>query len=76
MLRGILVRAFVYLGAPIAVLQPFYGILLYLFYTHSEMPAFVWAGWGFYNGGIILALATLLGYLVFELQRSPIRLKA
>ena len=60
---------------PIALLNPFVGICLYLWYSHSQMNDFVWPPYGFEKGATFLAVAILIGYFIFEMRRSPLRLK-
>jgi probable O-glycosylation ligase (exosortase A-associated) len=52
---------------------PFGGLLFYLWYSHARPNDFVWPVYTFYNGAYLIAAATLLGYLVFEMHRSPPR---
>lgn len=73
MVRGILIRLIVVAGLPIAFLRPFSGLLLYLWYSHARPNDFVWPGYSFDSGAMLIAVATLLGYFCFEMQRSPLR---
>jgi len=73
MLRGIFIRAFLVLAVPLALLQPFTGVLLYLWYSHARMNDFVWRDYQYLYGALLLAVATLVGYFIFELRRSPPR---
>lgn len=75
MLRGLLVRLIVLVGLPIAFLRPFYGLLLYLWFSHARPNDFIWPEYAFQKGAILLAAATLLGYLLFEIRHSPPRLR-
>ncbi len=74
MLRGILVRAFLLFAVPIALIRPVTGFMLYLWYSHGRMNDFVWPDFQFLYGALLLAAATLLGYFLFEMRRSPLRL--
>ncbi len=73
MLRGLLVRFLVIVGVPIAFLSPFAGIVFYLWYSHFRPNDFVWPGYEFDKGAYLIAIATLLGYFLFEMRRSPPR---
>jgi putative inorganic carbon (hco3(-)) transporter len=75
MLRGLLVRFVVVVGLPLAFLRPFEGILFYLWYSHARPNDFVWPEYSFDKGALLIAIATGLGYLCFEMARSPLRLK-
>ena len=73
MLRGLLIRAVVVAGLPVAFLWPFGGLQFYLWYSHGRPNDFVWPEYQFSNGALAIAVATLAGYCVFELRRSPPR---
>lgn len=75
MLRGLFLRAIVALGVPLALVSPFGGLLLYLWYSHARPNDFVWPVYSFTRGAYILAAATLVGYLLFEIRRSPPRIR-
>ncbi len=74
MLRALIFYAMVAVGVPLSIFQPFYGLLLYLFFAHGHPADFVWPGYVF-NYGLLLAPALLLGYFLFELRKSPPRLR-
>lgn len=75
MLRGLFLRAIVALGVPLALVSPFGGLLLYLWYSHARPNDFVWPVYSFTRGAYILAASTLVGYLIFEIRRSPPRIR-
>ena len=73
MLRAILLYIIIIVALPIAFFRPFYGVLIYLWLSFGRPGDFVWPEFQF--GYLqLVAAATLLGYLIFELQRSPFRL--
>jgi probable O-glycosylation ligase (exosortase A-associated) len=73
MLRAILLYIIIIIAVPIAFFRPFYGVLIYLWLSFGRPGDFVWPEFQF--GYLqLVAAATLLGYLIFELQRSPFRL--
>lgn len=74
MYRGVLLYALVALAVPVAFLQPFNGLLIYLWFSFGRPGDFVWTAYTF-DYAIWIAGATLLGYAVFEMKRSPIRLR-
>lgn len=74
MLRGIFVRFFLLFAVPIALFRPVTGVMLYLWYSHARMNDFVWKDYQFLYGALLLAVATLVGYFVFEVRRSPLRI--
>ncbi len=74
MLRAIALYALVLVGMPLSLFQPFSGLLLYLFFAHGHPADFVWPGYIF-NYGLFLAPSLLLGYVLFELRKSPPRLR-
>jgi probable O-glycosylation ligase (exosortase A-associated) len=74
MLRAVILYAVVALGVPLSIFEPFYGLLLYLFFAHAHPADFVWTGYIF-NYGMVLAPALLVGYLIFEVRKSPLRLR-
>lgn len=61
------------IAVPIALFRPVTGVMLYLWYSHARMNDFVWKENQFYQGALLLAIATLAGYVVFEMRRSPLR---
>jgi hypothetical protein len=73
MLRGIFVRFFLLFAVPIALFRPVTGVMLYLWYSHARMNDFVWKDYQFLYGALLLAVATQIGYFVFEVRRSPLR---
>jgi putative inorganic carbon (hco3(-)) transporter len=75
MLRGLLIRGLVLVGLPVAFLWPFGGLLFYLWYSHGRPNDYVWPAYQFDNGALLIAIATLVGYFLFELRRSPPRLR-
>ncbi|HEY7406222.1 MAG TPA: putative O-glycosylation ligase, exosortase A system-associated [Candidatus Angelobacter sp.] len=74
MLRAIGFYALVAVGIPLSLLQPFSGLLLYLFFAHGHPADFVWPGYIF-NYGLLLVPALLAGYLLFEVRKSPPRFR-
>jgi probable O-glycosylation ligase (exosortase A-associated) len=74
MLRALGFYALVAVGVPLSLVQPFSGLLLYLFFAHGHPADFVWPGYIF-NYGLLLVPALLIGYLLFELKKSPPRLR-
>jgi putative inorganic carbon (hco3(-)) transporter len=75
MLRGILIRAIVMAGLPVAFLWPFGGLLFYLWYSHGRPNDYVWSAYQFDSGALLIAVTTIIGYVLFELRRSPPRLQ-
>jgi probable O-glycosylation ligase (exosortase A-associated) len=75
MLRGITVRIIVFIALPICFLTPFNGILWYLWYSHGRPNDFIWPQYAFNSGALMLAAATLAGYFLFEMARSPLRFR-
>ena len=75
MLRGIVLRIFLVIAIPLALVRPVTGLMLYLFYSHFRLNDFVWREYQIWNGAFYLAIATIVGYLVFEMRRSPIHFK-
>lgn len=74
MYRGVLLYVLVIVAVPIALLQPFNGLLIYLWVSFGRPGDFVWREYTF-DYAVWIAAATLLGYLIFEMSRSPVRLK-
>jgi putative inorganic carbon (HCO3(-)) transporter len=75
MIRGIVVRIIVAIAVPIAFLSPFNGILWYLWYSHGRPNDFIWPQYAFNSGALLLAIATLAGYVLFEMPYSPLRFR-
>jgi probable O-glycosylation ligase (exosortase A-associated) len=71
MIRGIIVRLIVAFGTPVAFFSPFSGLLLYLWYSHGRPNDFIWPQYAFQSGALLLAVAMLIGYPLFEIQNSP-----
>lgn len=74
MLRALIFYAMVAFGAPLSIFEPFYGLLLYLFFAHAHPADFVWPGYVF-NYGLILVPCLVLGYVLFEMRKSPLRIR-
>ncbi len=74
MLRALLLRVMVALAVPIALLQPFKGLLIYLWFSFGRPADFVWRAERF-DFLIWIAGACFLGYFLFEMNQSPIRLQ-
>ena len=74
MLRALGFYALVAVGVPLSLVQPFSGLLLYLFFAHGHPADFVWPGYIF-NYGLLLVPALLIGYVLFELKKSPPRIR-
>jgi probable O-glycosylation ligase (exosortase A-associated) len=73
MFRGVIVRLIVIVAVPLSFLNPFNGVLWYLWYSHFRPNDFVWPQWAFKIGAWLLAGATLSGYVLFEMHHSPPR---
>jgi putative inorganic carbon (HCO3(-)) transporter len=73
MVRGIVVRLIVFLAVPISFFSPFNGALWYLWYSHFRPNDFIWPQYAFKSGALLIAIATLAGYVLFELPHSPPR---
>lgn len=73
MLRSTFVWCLVVAAVPIALLRPFIGLLIYLVFAHGHIADFVWSDWAVHDWGMLIAGATLVGYLLFEMRRSPLR---
>ncbi len=73
MIRGIIVRVIVFVALPMCFVTPFNGILWYLWYSHGRPNDFIWPQYAFTSGAMMLALATLAGYGLFEMAYSPLR---
>jgi probable O-glycosylation ligase (exosortase A-associated) len=74
MLRSLLLYAIIVAAVPIALFRPFEGVLIYLWLSFGRGGDFVWSGYSF-NYFTIVALACLVGFALFEMHRSPIRVK-
>src|SRR5262249_24824952 len=74
MLREFLLAVMVALAVPIALLRSFEGLLIYLWFSFGRPGDFVWRANRF-DFLVWIAVACLLGYFLFELNQSPIRLK-
>lgn len=74
MLRAIALYALVAVGIPLSLFQPFSGLLLYLFFAHAHPADFVWPGYIF-NYGLFLAPSLIVGYVLFDMRKSPPRIK-
>lgn len=75
MIRGVVVRLIVAIAVPISFLSPFNGILWYLWYSHGRPNDFIWPQYAFNSGALLLAVATLAGYFLFELPYSPLQFR-
>lgn len=74
MYRAVFLYLLVIVAVPIALLRPFGGLLIYLWVSFGRPGDFVWPDYTF-DYSIWIAVATLLGYAIFEMHRSPVRLK-
>ncbi len=74
MLRGILLWIIVGISMPIGFFQPFWGLCSYLFLAHSGIIYFTW-WWSRHSPGMYVAIPLVIGYVLFEMRRSPLRLK-
>src|SRR5215470_15162522 len=74
MLRSLLLYAIIIAAVPIALFRPFEGVLIYLWLSFGRGGDFVWSQYTF-NYLSAVAAVCLLGYALFEMPRSPIRLK-
>jgi probable O-glycosylation ligase (exosortase A-associated) len=74
MLRSLLLYAIIVAAVPIALFRPFEGVLIYLWLSFGRGGDFVWSGYSF-NYFTLVALACLVGFALFEMNRSPIRVK-
>src|SRR5215469_9230520 len=70
MFRAAILYALVAVGVPLSIFEPYYGLLLYLFFAHAHPADFVWANYIF-NYGMVLVPALVVGYVLFELRKSP-----
>lgn len=75
MLRGVIVRLIVLIAVPLSFLNPFNGVLWYLWYAHFRPNDFIWPQWAFHAGAWLLSGATFAGYLCFEIRQSPPRMR-
>lgn len=74
MLRGILLYVLVVVAVITALFRPFNGLLFYLWFSFGRPGDFVWPDYLF-DFEVWIAGASLLGYVVNEMVRSPVRLK-
>src|ERR1041385_5491689 len=74
MLRAIALYVMVAVGVPLSIFQPFSGLLLYIFFAHAHPADFVWPGYIF-NYGMLLVPSLIVGYLCFEIRKSPLRFR-
>jgi len=74
MLRAVAFYGLVLIGIPISFFAPFSGLLLYLFFAHGHPADFVWPGYLF-NYGLVLVPVLLAGYTIFEARKSPPRIR-
>ncbi len=74
MLRAFVFYAMVTMGVPLSIFEPFYGLLLYLFFAHAHPADFVWPGYVF-NYGLVLVPCLVVGYLLLERRKSPLRFR-
>jgi putative inorganic carbon (HCO3(-)) transporter len=74
MLRALSLRVIFAFAVPIALLRPFQGLLIYLWFSFGRPADFVWRTERF-DFLVWIAAACLLGYFLFELNQSPIRLR-
>src|ERR1700688_4713299 len=74
MLRSLLFRAIILIALPVALFRPFAGVLIYLWLSFGRAGDFVWSDYSF-DYLVLVACASLIGYLLFEMHQSPIRLK-
>jgi probable O-glycosylation ligase (exosortase A-associated) len=74
MLRAILLYALVIVATITGFLRPFSGLLYYLWLSFGRPGDFVWPNFKF-DYLVWVAGATLLGYMIFEMGKSPIRTK-
>jgi putative inorganic carbon (HCO3(-)) transporter len=74
MLRSLLFRAIILIALPVALLRPFTGLLIYLWLSFGRAGDFVWSDYSF-DYLVLVACASLIGYSLFEINQSPIRLR-
>jgi putative inorganic carbon (HCO3(-)) transporter len=74
MLRVILFYILIIVAVITALIRPFYGLLFYLWFSFGRAGDFVWPNFLF-DYEVCIAGATLLGYMLNEMGRSPVRLK-
>src|SRR5215831_7811511 len=72
--REVLLGVMIVLAVSIAFFRPFVGLLSYLWFSFARPGDYVWRAYRF-DYLIFVAGACLLGYVLFEMNRSPIRLK-
>jgi probable O-glycosylation ligase (exosortase A-associated) len=61
------------MAVPIAFFRPFEGLLIYLWLSFGRIGDFVWSEYTF-DYLAMVAASCLVGYVLFEMPRSPIRL--
>jgi putative inorganic carbon (hco3(-)) transporter len=66
--------AIIIITIPIALRRPFTGVLIYLLLSFGRPADFLWAAYSFGYLAIV-AGACLIGYIVVDLKRSPVRLR-
>src|ERR1700683_1963619 len=74
MLRGILLYVLVVVAVVTALINPFNGLLFYLWFSFGRPGDFVWPDFLF-DYEVWIAGATLLSYFLNEIARSPLRIK-
>jgi probable O-glycosylation ligase (exosortase A-associated) len=74
MLRAILLYALVIVATITGFFRPFSGLLYYLWLSFGRPGDFVWPNFKF-DYLVWVAGSTLLGYITFEMSKSPIRTK-
>jgi len=74
MLRGILLYVLVVVAVITALINPFNGLLFYLWFSFGRPGDFVWPDFLF-DYEVWIAGATLLSYFLNEMARSPLRVK-
>lgn len=75
MLRAIALRILVIAALPVVFRWPYAGTLFYLWYSHARPNDFMWPGYEFDKGATLIALSLIFGYVLFEMRRSPLRLR-
>ena len=75
MVRAVLMAVITVVAIPIAFVQPFWGLCIYLWLTHGRIADFMWWYQWVFRTNMLLEVSLLAGYVIFELQRSPPRLK-
>jgi len=76
MIRGIIHLVLVIAALPACYFQPFAGLLIYLWFAHAHVDSFVFDEFRYISGsGFLLAMATIAGYIFFEMRYSHPRLR-